>query len=330
MLITEPLVTIIIPTFNRAHLIGETLDSVLAQTYTNWECIVVDDGSTDQTDKVMADYCAKNQRFQYHYRPENRPKGANACRNYGVEKSTGVYFVFLDSDDLLEKKCLENRCHIVLQNTTKNDVFVFSMGLLISNKKTERIFNKDFYDTKTYLKQFLKGNVPWSITCVFWDKKVFMKAGQFDEELQRLQDVDLHTRLLLNGVIIHRIHQVDTWYRILGNINEYVSEDKLPKIIKSHIKYIQKFYTYQVQVLNVISEEDIKTSLKENYLNILKKYVFKNKQVCFKEILELNTRNNIIKANRLCYLKLLALYHKLGFNHKKGLGYFKLRKKAFN
>lgn len=52
----EPLVSIIIPTFNRAHLIGETLDSIIAQTYTHWECIVVDDGSTDNTEEIMNSY----------------------------------------------------------------------------------------------------------------------------------------------------------------------------------------------------------------------------------------------------------------------------------
>lgn len=83
----NPLVSIIIPTFNRAHLIGETLDSVLAQTYPNWECIVVDDGSTDNTDEVMAEYMARDARFQYHHRPEDRLPGGNAARNYGVEFS---------------------------------------------------------------------------------------------------------------------------------------------------------------------------------------------------------------------------------------------------
>ena len=58
-----PLVSIIIPTYNRAHLIGETLDSVLVQTYTHWECIVVDDGSTDGTDALLATYCKKDSRF---------------------------------------------------------------------------------------------------------------------------------------------------------------------------------------------------------------------------------------------------------------------------
>src|SRR5690554_8063110 len=97
----QPLISIIIPTFNRAHLIGETLDSILAQTYQNWECVVVDDGSTDNTDEVMAAYMAKDARFQYHHRPPEKTKGANACRNAGLDLAAGEYIVFFDSDDLM-------------------------------------------------------------------------------------------------------------------------------------------------------------------------------------------------------------------------------------
>jgi len=110
----SPLVSIIIPTYNRAHLIGETLDSVLAQTYTNWECIVVDDGSADGTDKLLATYCEKDARFQYHNRPSNRLKGANACRNIGFELSKGEYVNWLDSDDIWSRNKIEEQIKILI------------------------------------------------------------------------------------------------------------------------------------------------------------------------------------------------------------------------
>ena len=323
------LVSIIIPTYNLDYIIRETLDSVFEQTYSNWECIIVDDGSDDNTENVVKGYTQKDSRFQYYKRPNNKLKGANACRNYGVDKSKGEYLIFLDSDDVLEKNCLENRCHTVLQNKTKTDIFVFSMGLLVNNKKTESIFNKDFIDNENYIKQFLKGNAPWSITCVFWNKQVFIEVGQFDEAFQRLQDVDLHTRLLLNGKKIHRIHQVDTWYRNMYENKDYLSKERLPIIIKAHIRYIDKYWSFSTYNTN-IDQLQLRYYLKDLYYYVLKKYVFKNKQVCFKEILELNTKNDIIKTNRLCYIKLLALYHKLGLNNKKGIGYFNIREKAFN
>ena len=77
-----PLVSIIIPTYNRAHLIGETLDSVLAQTYQNWECIIVDDGSSDNTDEVIGAYVEKDSRFKYYHRSDkDLPKEPSASRN---------------------------------------------------------------------------------------------------------------------------------------------------------------------------------------------------------------------------------------------------------
>src|SRR5690554_1580908 len=119
-----PLVSIIIPTFNRAHLIGETLDSVLAQTYHNWECIVVDDGSTDNTDEVMAEYMARDARFQYHHRPEDRLPGGNAARNYGFEVSKGEYIQWFDDDDVMKAKFLE----IKINKFTQQNQFVICSG----------------------------------------------------------------------------------------------------------------------------------------------------------------------------------------------------------
>src|SRR6187431_937929 len=94
-------ISIIIPTYNRANLIGETLDSILAQTYQNWECIIVDDGSDDNTEEVVNSYVKKDSRFQYHQRPHDRPRGGNAARNYGFELSKGEFVNWFDDDDVM-------------------------------------------------------------------------------------------------------------------------------------------------------------------------------------------------------------------------------------
>src|SRR5690606_13724900 len=104
---TQPLVSIIIPTYNRAHLISETLDSVLAQTYTHWECIVVDDGSNDMTDAVLKAYCQNDSRFSYYKRPLYIKKGPSACRNFGYEKSNGAFIQWFDSDDKMHPEKLQ-------------------------------------------------------------------------------------------------------------------------------------------------------------------------------------------------------------------------------
>ena len=94
-----PLVSIIVPTYNYGQFIGETLDSLCRQTYAEWECVVVDDGSTDDTGEVVARFALREPRVRY-VRQENRRQAA--ARNNGIRHARGQYFQFLDADDLLE------------------------------------------------------------------------------------------------------------------------------------------------------------------------------------------------------------------------------------
>ena len=110
------MVSIIIPTYNRAHLIADTLESILEQSYPNWECLIIDDGSTDATKILIQRYCDSDKRIQYHQRPSNKPKGANACRNYGLQKAKGAYIVFFDSDDLMTNNHLELKLKTIQQH----------------------------------------------------------------------------------------------------------------------------------------------------------------------------------------------------------------------
>ncbi len=93
-----PCVSIIIPTYNRAALIGETLESVLAQTFTDWECVVVDDASTDHTRSVVEEYCAQDPRIRYVGQDPNQ--GGAAARNRGVALTESEFVAFLDNDDV--------------------------------------------------------------------------------------------------------------------------------------------------------------------------------------------------------------------------------------
>lgn len=107
------LISIIIPTYNRADLLPETLDSVLSQTYENWECIIVDDGSSDHTPKVAHQYSQKDSRFKFHQRPTERKSGGNGARNFGFLQSTGNYVKWLDSDDLIAKDLLQKEIQLL-------------------------------------------------------------------------------------------------------------------------------------------------------------------------------------------------------------------------
>lgn len=200
------LVSIIIPTYNRAHLIAETLNSIITQSYANWECIIVDDGSTDNTYDRIASYCKKDSRIQYFQRPEDRPKGANACRNYGFEISKGLYVKWFDSDDIMLPE------HIaILVSALQNETVDFVVGDSINFEDGKEINSKpyDFDRSSAEINPFTyaTNQVGW-ITDDFMAKRAVVQKIKFNEKLKAGQEYNYFVRLLhypLNGVFINQI-----------------------------------------------------------------------------------------------------------------------------
>lgn len=189
----QPLVSIIIPTFNRAHLIGETLDSVLAQTYINWECIVVDDGSTDATSDLMKQYCEKDSRFHYHHRPNDRLPGGNAARNYGFEVSKGEYINWFDSDDVFKTYAIEKKVESIFSLETICDYNLCGFETFGSNKNDLIIYpNYDFRDIAKY---FVEQKIIFNTQATFFSRRI-VKDFRFNESLSRAQDLDFVFRVL--------------------------------------------------------------------------------------------------------------------------------------
>ena len=102
------LVSVIIPIYNRATVIGETIESLKRQSYTFWEAIIVDDGSTDNSREIVSGLSNSDTRIKLIQRTK-MPKDASVCRNIGIENCRGKDILFLDSDDLLAPCCLEER-----------------------------------------------------------------------------------------------------------------------------------------------------------------------------------------------------------------------------
>lgn len=109
----ESLISVIVPCYNQAQYLPETLDSVIAQTYVNWECIIVNDGSTDNTAEIAQRYCAKDSRFRY---VEKKNGGLSSARNVGLEEAKGDYIQFLDSDDLLSENKFKQQLEVALNS----------------------------------------------------------------------------------------------------------------------------------------------------------------------------------------------------------------------
>lgn len=192
---SEPLVSIIIPTFNRAHLISETLDSVLAQTYTNWECLIIDDGSTDHTAQVVQAYIDKDSRFKYLLRSDVYLPGGNGARNYGLKLSRGTYVNFLDSDDVLLPEKLEHQLAL-LQSHDANCCICQTEWIDVTKNLSLGLRSKSI-SSHNRLEDYICYQIFWSTGAPLWKKEFIMTHKlQFDESLKQSQEYDFHIKAL--------------------------------------------------------------------------------------------------------------------------------------
>jgi glycosyltransferase involved in cell wall biosynthesis len=104
MSVKEIKISVIITCYNQENFLLETCESIINQTYNNWEAIIINDGSTDGTEKIALAVCKKDSRFQYFYKNN---EGVSSARNYGLKKYSGDFIQFLDGDDKLEHSKFE-------------------------------------------------------------------------------------------------------------------------------------------------------------------------------------------------------------------------------
>lgn len=189
-----PEVSVIIPTFNREKLIAETLDSLIWQTLTDWECIIVDDGSADRTLSVVKKYVEKDSRFTLILR-DREPKGAPTCRNIGLNACSAQWVVFLDSDDLLMPWALKNRVDFFHQSPRADLCLFQSYNVYRNGKPTFRSNPK----SSDYLLDFLTFQTTFQTTTPIWRKLFLLKIGGWTEEISHWQDPNLHCKAIIKG-----------------------------------------------------------------------------------------------------------------------------------
>lgn len=271
----NPLVSIIIPTYNRAHLIGETLDSVLAQTYTNWECIIVDDGSSDNTDEVVGEYVKKDARFQYHKRPDTHKPGGNGARNYGFELSKGEYVNWFDSDDLMHREKLE----IQVKALDKSDYNFSVCQTLVFERSKENVLGlrHEKIESENVLEDFIKRDIVFLTPSALY-RKVFLKERNllFDEELKAAQEWEFICRVLYYS---SPYHYIDIALVYVRKHNESISHSMERKSIdKKKINYFlarSRVYCFLNSKEGVLKKSAILKYLKDYIFNIYIYFLFK-------------------------------------------------------
>lgn len=208
---SNPLVSIIIPCYNRAHLISSTLKSVLNQSYQNWECLVVDDGSTDNLEEVILPFCNKNNRIKF-IKQEN--KGVPAARNEGIKNSKGSLLQFLDSDDLLEQEKLQAGVDAYKKFSSDQKVIVYSSCRYFENSSPEKLriigrgglighLELKCFDELTTQKHAVKARNICVTSAPLYPREVIETVGFFDEELKAFEDWDFNLRCCKSGFLFH-------------------------------------------------------------------------------------------------------------------------------
>lgn len=186
------MISIIIPTYNRAKLLPRAIESVLAQTFQDFELLVVDDGSVDNTKEVVMEYAKKDERIIY-IKQENSG-GASRPKNTGINKAKGEYIAILDSDDewMPDKLEIQFR-HFKHSKNPKLGVVGCDMLVIDVETKEENHYRVPRYTN--YLRQLLLRDYMGPGSCMLYRTAVFLEVGLFDEHLKRGQDRDMRIRI---------------------------------------------------------------------------------------------------------------------------------------
>jgi len=194
----NPKVTIIMATYNRAHFIVETLHSIQQQTFHNWECLIIDDGGTDNTIEVIALILEQDSRFQFLKRPDSYLKGLPGCRNFGLDIANGAYIIFYDDDDIIHPDNLQLSLSVLNQEQVAFCHYQKkSFELEISEFKSEecKILQKLNADN---LYDVVIQQIGLASCTVLWDKKCF-ETIRFKEELLYAEEWECYIRIISSG-----------------------------------------------------------------------------------------------------------------------------------
>lgn len=190
----SPLVSIIIPTFNRSELLVDVLNSVLEQSYKNWECIVIDDGSTDDTEEVIQDYLANDSRFNYYKRPNDFKAGGCGARNYGLEQSNGVYINWFDSDDVMLSNHIESHVKAHLSNSSID--MTVSNAVIFKDQELPSGNWSNIKPKKNIIDEMIVDETLWPTNCVVW-RRTILPSKPFNEDLSCSQEWTFHLEMVM-------------------------------------------------------------------------------------------------------------------------------------
>lgn len=265
------MVSIIIPNYNKSKIIEETLQSICNQRYNDWECIIVDDQSNDNSKEIIETFIKNDKRFSFYERPNERLKGPSTCRNIGVEKAIGHYIVFLDSDDLLADYCLEYRINTFSKNQDC-DFLVFQMERFQTvpnihiKKPLEIILNENA------ITSFLELHSLWQVTSPIYKTVFVRKIKGFNEELRSFEDIEIAIKAISFSSKYISYNNIDSFYRNdEGYIVKYSNKSQFDMTINSFQLFINSIhYNVISKVIDLDYQKKLKLFIVLGYKKLFK------------------------------------------------------------
>lgn len=306
-----PYFTIVIPVYNKENFIGKTLESVLKQTYADFEVIIVNDGSTDNSETIIQTF--KDRRIQF-FSKEN--EGVAVARNFGIEKAQGDYICFLDADDYWYSNFLETM-HSYSQKLPEQKVFACAIEVETENKTfpaNYSIEKKSDFEVVDFFTASQKECVLWTSSSVF-HKSVFESVGNFDTNIKKGEDTELWIRIGLQYSIVFL-------WQILA---QYVYDKSS---VSRNLTYFFEPYTFEKYALEEKKNPKLKQYLDLNRFSAIIKCKlngdFETAKLLYKEI---DLEKIGWKKGILLQLPGIALKFLIGF--KNSLGEIGLGKSVF-
>jgi glycosyltransferase involved in cell wall biosynthesis len=272
----KPKVSVIIPTYNSARYLPDAIESIFSQTFQDFEIIVVDDGSIDNTKGILSDYLNKYpDKIKYLYKENG---GCASARNYGLKKAKGMYINFLDSDDVFLPCKLEVQTKLLYEHPEVG--FVYSNSIHFNEKdKREYLFEAVKPDKEVYLAEKLFTDLRLDIATALFRKECFEVAGNFDEEMRWNEDTEILLRIAINFKAYffpeptskYRIHpdgKSRDWENLMKGVL-YSSE----KVLKSYPDFAAKLGSKGPKIIAGLKYQIAKTCIKKGKYNEARIYL---------------------------------------------------------
>ncbi|MDT3387878.1 MAG: glycosyltransferase [Bacteroidota bacterium] len=312
----KKLVSIVIPFYNGKDYVRIMVQSIIQQSYKNWELLMVDDGSSDGAQDYVIDLATEDTRIHYIKRDGvTKVKGACSARNIGLDAAKGEYIIFFDSDDWITPTCVENRVQF-MENNKDVDFSVFPYFKYLGRAVVNGDVISGVYTGENDLRNLFIRNLPFTVVSNIYRRDSLLRINaRWDENLASIQDADFNLTCILAGLKYKYCLEsgFDYYVRMRMNTNSVSKKILTPRHLKSHLYYLEKYQ-------RIVAQLGVKRLLKSyallivSFLRIFVKGGGENYCRDLMPFVKVSYRGNYLLKLRLSLLCYLSYRHVAGLN----------------